>query len=280
MAGPAIIVHGGAGRLRSEYEPEARAGCLSAARRGWEHLQGGGSAVDAAEAAVCALEDDPCFNAGTGSVLNAAGQVRLDASIMDGSTLAAGGVAHVQGVRNPVRLARRVMEQTRHVLMVAAGAEALAEAGERISPEQLITPAARERWVEHYGTVGCVALDRDGRLAAATSTGGRFGSLPGRVGDSPLIGAGTYASPAGAVSCTGIGEDIIRVVLAKHAVDRMAQGASAEQCGECAIAHFAELTASEAGLILIDAHGRIGHAHNAAGMALAFIDDRGEHAQV
>lgn len=274
---PALIVHGGAGRLPAQRRVAALIGCRTAAEAGWRVLEGGGSALDAVETAVAALENHPSFNAGTGAALNAEGEVQLDASIMDGARLAAGAVAHVQDVRNPISLARRVLEDGRHVLLVSDGASRFAaQLGlPRCANHALITPAQQQAWREQHGTVGCVALDRAGRLAAGTSTGGRMGALPGRVGDSPLIGCGTYASEAGGVSCTGIGEDIIRVTLAKTAVDYLAAGESAPAAAQRAMALFAGRTGSEAGLIVIDRHGRIGHAHNCQSMSLACVGPDG-----
>jgi beta-aspartyl-peptidase (threonine type) len=192
---PAIIVHGGAGRIRNHELPPKLEGCRAAALTGWNILQRGGSALDAAEAAVVALEDDPLFNAGTGSTLNALGEIEMDAAIMDGATLRLGAVAAVQGIRNPVRLARRVMEDGRHVMLVAGGAVMFARqiGFPECDPQALIVEAERKRWQEKNGTVGCAALDHSGKIAVATSTGGIFNKFPGRVGDSPLPGCGTYA---------------------------------------------------------------------------------------
>jgi beta-aspartyl-peptidase (threonine type) len=276
----AIIVHGGAGRLASQDVEPRIAGCREAARIGWRVLGEGGTALDAAEAAVTALEDDPLFNAGTGAALNAAGQVELDASIMDGARLAAGAVAAVTGIPNPVRLARAVLEDGRHVLLAGEGARRFAqEKGiPECAPEALIVARQRERWERKHGTVGCVALDAQGRLAAATSTGGMPDKLPGRVGDSAIIGAGTYADERGAVSCTGIGEAIIRMVLARSALDLLDQGLAPDRAAQRAVALLAERTGSEAGLIIIDRHGRAGCWHNAQHMPVCAITaDGAEH---
>src|SRR3972149_11942102 len=191
---PAIIVHGGAGRIRAEELPQRLDGCKDAARAGWGIVQQGGSALDAAEAAVVALEDNPLFNAGTGSTLNSLGQVEMDAAIMEGETLRAGAVAVVQGVKNPIKLARSVMEDGRHLLFAGEGALLFARqiGFPECSPESLIIDSERKHWQEKHGTVGCVVLDATGKIAAATSTGGIFNKLPGRVGDSPLIGWGTH----------------------------------------------------------------------------------------
>lgn len=261
---PVIIVHGGAGRIDPVSLPERLAGCRAAAEAGYAVLARGGHALDAVEAATVALENNPLFNAGRGSTLNREGRVETDAAIMDGATLRAGAVAAVSGIRNPVKLARAVMEASRHVLLAGAGAERFArEQGvETCDPEELMVPAERQRWEKKYGTVGAAAMDTRGRLAAATSTGGVFDKLPGRVGDTPLIGCGTYADEHAAVSCTGLGEDIIRVTLARHAAYLIAQGRQAQQAAQSALQHFAVRTGSEAGLIAVDASGRVGYAHN------------------
>src|SRR5687767_11847980 len=219
-----IVVHGGAGDLNPSDDPKpCIEGCLAAARAGHAVLKAGGSALDAVIAAVVWLEDDPHFNAGTGSVLNADGEVETDASVMTGD-LKAGAVGALKGIKNPVLLARLVMERTKHVLLVADGALRFAkEQGVGlVDPASMITERARTKW-SRTGTVGAVARDSQGRLAAATSTGGTTRKLPGRLGDTPLIGCGTFArAGAGAASCTGIGEAIIKTTLARWAVDRLA----------------------------------------------------------
>jgi L-asparaginase / beta-aspartyl-peptidase len=278
MTKPVIIVHGGAGRIAAGRIEAAREGCRLAALLGWRRLAAGGTAIDAVQLAVTALEDNPEFNAGTGSVLNAQGEVQLDASIMDGANLAAGAVGGVRGIRNPILLAREVLEHGRHVLLVGSDAVAFARTcGVPICDNsKLAVQRQRERWEQEHGTVGAVALDQHGRLAAATSTGGRFGSLPGRVGDSALIGCGTYASGEAAVSCTGIGEAIIRTVLAHTAAELVGAGHNPIAAAGGAIEAFGEQTASEAGLIVLDAHGGIGYAHNAEHMAVAVVNADGE----
>ncbi|OFV89812.1 MAG: hypothetical protein A3J75_03575, partial [Acidobacteria bacterium RBG_16_68_9] len=222
MQRPAIIIHGGAGRGSSDLAREQCDGCADAVAAGWRILADGGSAVEAAVAAVTVLENDPHFNAGVGSCLTATGTVEMDASVMDGSRLVGGAVGAVSTVVNPVRLARAVMDDGRHVLLVGGGAEPFARAHglPTTSPEQFITERQRRRWSagagEGPGTVGAVAVDATGHVAAATSTGGLTHKLPGRVGDSALIGAGTYADDrAGAASATGHGEAIILTGLAK-----------------------------------------------------------------
>src|SRR5438105_11035824 len=227
---PTILVHGGAGADPGDGRDELRAGVAAAARAGWRALADGGRALDAVEAAVRALEDHPRFNAGRGAVLTSIGTIEMDASIMDGERLACGAVAAVSRVANPVTLARRVMEDDRHVLLVGDGAHAFARAVglPDCDPTLLTTDRQRKRLAAHVdddaGTVGAVAIDRHGTIAAATSTGGMIGKRPGRVGDSALIGCGTYAdSRRGGVSCTGSGEAIIRVVLAHVTLDHLAQ---------------------------------------------------------
>lgn len=275
---PAILCHGGAGRLLGERAPVAQAGVRRAACRGWRLLLAGGSALDAVEAAVREMEDDPEFNAGLGSVLNERGAVECDAAIMDGDRLAAGAVGAVSGVRHPVGLARRVMDDGRHVLLVGEGARVFAAAvGEPLcEPEALVTPARRARWQrEAPGTVGAVACDADGRLAAATSTGGMWGKRVGRVGDTALIGGGTYADEHAAVSCTGDGEAIVRCVLAHSAASDVASGASATAAAREAVSRLAQRTGGEGGVIVVDRAGRLGYARNAPSMAVCAIDEGG-----
>ena len=272
---PAIIVHGGAGRIRDEELPQRLEGCKQAALAGWEILKQGGSALDAAEAAVVVLEDNPLFNAGTGSTLNSLGKVEMDAAIMEGNTLSAGAVAAVQGIKNPIKLARRVMEDGRHVLLVCEGALLFARqiAFPECSPDMLIVEAERKRWEEKHGTVGCVALDGAGKVAVATSTGGIFNKLPGRVGDSPLLGCGTYADELGGVSCTGHGEAIIRVVMAKSTLDLLKGGTDPHAAANQAVVLLAKKTGSTGGLIVIDRQGRIGYARNTLRMPVCLVTD-------
>ena len=274
---PAIVVHGGVGAVTDNSLSERLEGCKAAALAGWQMLQEGGSALDAVEVAVVALEDNPLFNAGTGSTLTSCGEVEMDAAIMEGESLRVGGVAAVQRIKNPIRLARRVLEDGRHVLLAAEGALAFArEVGIPLcSPESLIVETKRKRWQERHGTVGCVAFDNFGRIAVGTSTGGIFGKLPGRVGDSPLPGCGTYADEAGGVSCTGDGEAIIRVLLAKTSLDFLRAGAEPQVAADQAVAFLAQKTGGKGGLILIDRAGRIGYARNTSHMPVCLIMDRG-----
>lgn len=270
---PAIIVHGGAGPIRDDSLAARLEGCKAAALAGWKILDAGGSALDAAEEAVAALEDNPLFNAGTGSTLTSAGTVEMDAAIIEGPSLRCGAVAAVSRIKNPIKLARRVMEDGRHVMLAGEGALLFArEIGfPEVPPESLISQAAKERWESSHGTVGCAALDADGKLAAATSTGGIFNKRPGRVGDSPLPGCGTYANRYGAVSCTGDGEAIMRVVLARDAVQWLQDGSDPVEAARAAVQHLADLTGGASGLIIIDRHGRIGHARNTSHMPVCSI---------
>jgi beta-aspartyl-peptidase (threonine type) len=292
VSAPVIVVHGGAGERPAEG-PEAdaaRAGCAAAARVGLAVLAGGGSALDAVEAAVRALEDDEQFNAGRGACLTRAGTVELDASIMSGDGLRLGGVAVVRGVRNPITLARRVLDEGEHVLLAADGAVEFArEAGvELVAPEWHVTAAARAKLERELarraaesgggesggGTVGAVALDGAGHVAAATSTGGMVGKRPGRVGDSPLAGAGTYADDrAGAASATGHGERIIQVALTKTAIDLLGAGVPAGEAASRALAAL-DRVGGKAGLILVDRAGAIGAAFNTRSMAWASAGTR------
>ena len=269
---PAVQVHGGAGwRLRAI--PKALPGCRDAVMAAWEILRHGGSALDAAEAAVIVLEDNPVFNAGTGSVLNADGRIELDASIMDGTGMRAGAVAAVKRIRNPVSLARRLLEDGHPLMLVGDGAVRYArDVGiARCSEASLVVPRQLRRWQHAAGTVGAVAVDLQGQVAAATSTGGSSGKLPGRVGDSPLIGCGTYAAPPGAASCTGAGEAIIRVVMGKSAVDLLQGGASPQTAAARVIAQLARVTGAQAGVIVADRYGRLGHAHNSQAMPVCLV---------
>jgi beta-aspartyl-peptidase (threonine type) len=276
---PAIIVHGGAGPIRDQSLPARLEGCRDAALAGWKILNSGGSALDAAEEAVVALEDNPLFNAGTGSTLTRLGQVEMDAAIMEGRSLRCGAVGAVSGIKNPIRLARRIMEDGRHVMLSGEGALVFArEIGlPECSPRKLITERERKRWESKHGTVGCVAYDSKGRLAVATSTGGIFDKLPGRIGDSPLIGCGTYADDWGAASCTGHGEAIIRLVLAKSAVEYLSEGSEAQTAARAAVAALEDKRVRGAGgIILIDRLGNIGYARNTTHMPVCYIHEGGE----
>jgi beta-aspartyl-peptidase (threonine type) len=230
-----------------------------AAAVGWGVLAAGGCALDAAVEAVVCLEDDPLFNAGTGSVLNARGEVEMDASVMAGDSLAAGGVACIQRVRNPVLVARCVLQATDCVLLAGPAATAFArEQGfDDYDPGRPRAAHADQRG----GTVGAVALDEAGRLAAATSTGGREGKRPGRVGDSPVPGAGNYADAAAAVSATGWGEQMLRYVTAKDVAVRVARGAEPQRALREALDDMARRFGEPIGAIALDADGRLGVVH-------------------
>jgi beta-aspartyl-peptidase (threonine type) len=311
---PSLIVHGGAWDIPDECVDACKAGCQRALAAGWAVLNNGGSALDAVEAAVVILEDDPMFDAGFGSHLTLDGHVECDAIVMDASTLRAGSGATLRHIRNPIRLARQVLEHCPHMMLVAEGAERFA-ADQRLplcDPEELISDAERDAWLKcrnskhaaaHHrgheqGTVGAVALDRNGHLFAATSTGGTCCKLPGRVGDSPLIGCGCYAdAEAGGVSCTGYGEAIMKVVLAKTAADFLRQppGSASPSTNQSAqilpksflrdaatlaarqaVSILAERTQATGGLILLDREGNPGFAFNTPRMAYAYAATQGE----
>ncbi len=271
----AIVVHGGAGRLPTEGDrlDRMRSGAAAAVEAGHAVLTAGGTALDAVEAAVIVLEDDPEFNAGRGAALTEYGRVELDASMMDGTTRAAGAVAAVRGVRNPIRAARVVMEEDRHVLLVGAPAtEFAATAGLAFESETWFV-TERERLAlagldgAAHGTVGAVARDSQGRLAAATSTGGVSGQRLGRVGDSPLVGAGTWADDATvAVSCTGHGESIIRSALA-HEVDALIRHRGLGVQEACAVAiDGLGRWGKDGGLVAVSSHGEVAATFNSPGM--------------
>jgi L-asparaginase / beta-aspartyl-peptidase len=280
MIVPAIVVHGGAGALEPGREAGAQSGCAAAARRGLEVLAAGGSALDAVQAAVRALEDDPQFNAGVGSALTRDGTVEVDAAIMDGATLRVGAVGAVRNLRQPIDVARAVLDDGEHVLLVGEGAWAFArerQLAQPVAPEIMITERARARLAAELrrraagagggGTVGACAIDADGHVAAATSTGGMSGKRPGRVGDTPLPGCGTWADDrGGAASGTGHGELIIRVTLTRQVVDALAAGVPAEAAARRALADLAERVGGEAGVICVDAAGRVGAARTTAAM--------------
>ena len=263
---PALIVHGGAGADPASGREELRRGIRDAVAAGWAVLGQGGGAVDAVEAAVCSMEDNPRFNAGRGSVLTMEGTVEMDASIMEGDGLKNGAVACVTAMRHPISLARLILEDGRHSFFAGEGAMARARAlgVPFCDPEELITDTQRKRLESLIGgTVGAVALDHRGLIAAATSTGGTAGKLPGRVGDSALVGCGTYAeSTSGGVSCTGDGEAIIRVVLARRTVDMLKVAADPMHACQVAVDVLVEEGRGAGGLICIDWRGRLGWAHS------------------
>ena len=300
----AIIVHGGAGTVTSDRTESVQEGCKKAALIGWRILQAGGSALDAVEAAVHSLEDNPQFNAGTGSCLTSDGNIELDAGIMEGHTLQVGAVACIELIKNPISLARKVLESP-HVLLVGKGAQAYAlECGIPMCElEDLVTERQYQIWLEKkaqatgeskaddepryhrrqvasiearaekHGTVGAVAIDTAGRLAAATSTGGIPNQYPGRVGDSPLVGCGFYADDNAAVSCTGDGEDFTRLLIAKRATDIVAHGETARDAAATAIAFLGAKATGTGGLIMVDRKGNIGFAWNSQHMKHAYMTE-------
>jgi len=273
-------------------------GVRNAASAGWRALELGGSALDAVEEAIVVMEDDETFDAGRGSFLNRDGKVQLDAFIMDGETLRGGGVGCVEHLRNPVRAARQILSNSTHVYFVAEGAERFAaEHGiELCSNEDLIIPREVERLRDYqaqesthgndlfapeisHDTVGAVALDRNGNIAASTSTGGTLNKDPGRLGDSSLIGCGCYADNASAAaSTTGWGEPIMKLVLAKWAADRVAAGNLPEWVAKEAMNYLKQRLNGHGGIILLDAQGRYGIAHNTPRMAWAVRTDEELHA--
>jgi beta-aspartyl-peptidase (threonine type) len=317
MRNPSLIVHGGAWDIPDDAVQACQSGCQRALTAGWSILSSGGAALDAVEAAIVVLENDPVFDAGYGSHLNLDGRVECDAIVMDGATLRAGSAAALQRIRNPIKLARKILETCPHMMLVSEGAERYAKAHgiPLCDPKELIAEAEWLAWQQckkdthaaaHHrgheqGTVGAVAIDRGGALFAATSTGGTCCKLPGRIGDSPLIGCGCYAdSEAGGVSATGYGEAIMKVVMAKTAVEFLRDSklsASADtfvgpqhaapqlgnppsvrnapiatmQAAQNTIALFAKRTQATAGLILLDRSGNPGFAFNTPRMAHGYV---------
>ncbi|MBI3071207.1 MAG: isoaspartyl peptidase/L-asparaginase [Deltaproteobacteria bacterium] len=315
-----IVVHGGAGRWDDVAEAEARAGCERSAREGWRVLEAGGAAIDAVEAAVRVLEEDPLYNSGRGACFTREGTIELDAAIMDGATLRVGAVGAVPPVASAVRLARKVLEANEAVFLVGAGAARFAEecgvgvvsqesleterarrelAAEREEKRGVTTEAQRAQRSEEEkkgvrkeqaeagagedagagaekrgGTVGAVAVDARGNVAAATSTGGRAGKRSGRVGDTPIAGAGTYAdNELGAASATGPGEYIIRAGLTRSAVERFRGGASAMAAAREALARMRDRTGGVGGIIVVTPRGDVGVAHTTPRMPYAIGRD-------
>lgn len=273
----AIVVHGGCGRVEEASLAERREGVRQAAERGWEILRAGGSALDAAEAAVAVLEDLPRFNAGRGSALNREGRIEMDAAIMEGATRRAGAVAGVSRVAHPIHLARRVLDASPHVFLCGAGADAFAEEQgfPRADWRELVVEERRRQWEREHGTVGAVARDGAGGLAAATSTGGTSGKAPGRVGDTPVLGAGTYADQTAAVSCTGLGESILRMTLARLAAFYQEHLRNPEAAAAKALAELAATVGGDAGLILVADDGRFAILHNTPQMPACAIGAAG-----
>jgi L-asparaginase / beta-aspartyl-peptidase len=300
----AIIVHGGAGTVTPARAEIVQEGCKEAALIGWRILQAGGSALDAVEAAVRSLEDNPQYNAGTGACLTSDGNIELDAGIMEGHTLQVGAVACVELIKNPISLARKILESP-HVLLAGKGAQeyALERGIPMCELEDLVTERQYQIWLEkktqvanesnieneqrhhrrevasiearedRHGTVGAVAIDMAGHLAAATSTGGIPNQYPGRVGDSPLVGCGFYADDNAAVSCTGDGEDFTRLLIAKRAADFVAHGETARDAASKVIAFLGAKATGAGGLIMVDRKGNIGFAWNSHHMKYAYITE-------
>lgn len=285
---PVLVIHGGAWSIPDDMVEAHLNGVGKARAAGWRVLERGGPALDAVEEAVVVMEDDETFDAGRGSFLTRDGKVQLDAFIMDGATLRGGGVGCVERIANPVRAARKILSDSPHVYFVAEGAERFAaEHGIVLCRnEDLIIPREVERLREFqartepsadlfapaisHDTVGAVALDREGNLAAATSTGGTLNKAPGRLGDSSLIGCGCYAdNHSAAASTTGWGEPIMKLVLAKWAADRVASGSAPEWVAAEAINYLKDRVKGHGGMILLDAQGRFGIAHNTPRMAWA-----------
>ena len=286
-----LIVHGGAWDIPPDLIEAHKSACQAALLEGWEILSSEGHALEAVEAAIRVMEDDPALNAGTGAVLNAEGQIELDAGIMEGAGLEAGAVAAVQNIRNPISVARKVLE-SEYVLIV--GEDAVLFAGtagmERCSREELVVDRELKLWktlrrgvasrsqVSHGptggDTVGAVAIDHRGDIAVGNSTGGRPFKHPGRVGDSPLVGCGLYAdNTLGGAACTGEGEAIIRVVLAKTAVDLLKRGSPVREAAALAVEMLREKVNGRGGLIMVDCNGNVGYSFNTPAMAHAYMSE-------
>jgi len=280
----ALALHGGAGPRPAGWsgarEQRVRDALARALEVGRALLSDGGSALDAVTATVAALEDDPLFNAGRGAVRTRAGTVELDAAVMDGAALAAGAVAVLRRAKNPVKVARAVLERTAHVLLAGDGADAFAaEVGAELVPQSYFLSSAAPSSDDEaaHGTVGAVALDRHGHLAAATSTGGMSGQRPGRIGDSPLIGCGTYADEQCAISTTGHGEWFIRTVQAYDIAARMRYAhVSLTVAVESAVMQRLPTLGAAGGLIAVDRAGTLCMRFNTAQMYRACVREGNE----
>ncbi len=278
MIKTAIVVHGGASawQVSAESRRNALEACIEAARAGQAVLLDGGSALDAVETAVRILEDCPEMDAGRGSHPTTLGTIEMDALIMDGATLNVGAVAAVQGIRYPISLARKVLAHEKHNFMVGAGAESFADSigFPRCDTADLLvaeTAVENAQETDAGDTVGAVALDSFGNLATATSTGGTRNQLPGRVGDSPLVGSGGYAdNRTAAAGATGHGEDLMKIVISKQVCDFVAQGMSAQEACDAAMKLLVERVNGEGGLISVDGKGQVGIAFNTAAMPHAY----------
>jgi len=289
-----MLVHGGAWAIPDDAIEAHLRGVQAAVDAGWKILSTGGSCLDAVEAAVVVMEDDETFDAGRGSFLNMDGRVQLDACIMDGGTLRAGGVGCVEHIRNPIRAAKKVLTESPHVYFVATGAERFAQMHgiELIANEDLVierevlrlSEAKKQSYLKvpeefgaaslYHDTVGAVAVDAEGNIAAGTSTGGTLNKAPGRVGDSSLIGCGCYADNlSAAVSTTGWGEPMMKLVLSKWTADRVEEGLTPQESAERALAYLKQRLNGHGGIIIVDSHGRYGLAHNTPRMAWAVTTD-------
>jgi L-asparaginase / beta-aspartyl-peptidase len=299
---PVLLVHGGAWAIPDDMVEAHLNGVRNAMSAGWQVLHGGGSALDAVEESVVIMEDDDTFDAGRGSFLNRDGKVQLDALIMDGSTLRTGGVGCVEHLRNPVRAARKILSESPHVYFVAEGAEKFAaehgiplcENADLVIPREIErlrefqsrqaenpSEDANDLFALSHDTVGAVALDSDGNIAAATSTGGTLNKAPGRLGDSSLIGCGCYAdNKSAAASTTGWGEPIMKLVLAKWAADRVLAGNLPEWAAAEAINYLESRLNGHGGMILLDAQGHYGAAHNTPRMTWAVKTANREHVAI
>jgi len=295
-----LVVHGGAWAIPDDMVEAHLRGVRNALAAGWRVLERGGPALDAIEEAVVIMEDDETFDAGRGSFLNRDGRVQMDALIMDGATLRAGGVGCVERLRNPVRAARKILGDSPHVYFVGAGAEQFAaEHGVTLCRnEDLVIDREVQRLREYqreaaghgnelfapaisHDTVGAVALDRAGNIAAATSTGGTLNKAPGRLGDSSLIGCGCYADNlSAAVSTTGWGEPIMKLVLAKWTADRVSAGNLPEWAAQEAMNHLKQRLNGHGGIIVLNAQGQFGIAHNTPRMAWALKTSKKEEAGI
>jgi len=291
---PKLIVHGGAWSIPEAVETDHIHGVRQSVAEVYPVLQKGMPALDAVEAAVKIMEKDTTFDAGRGAFLNARGEIELDAMIMDGKTLNFGAVAAVQNIFHPITLARAIMEKTEHCFLAGKGAQIFASqiGMTELDPRDLLTPRELQFYKQikddpnfytHQpfeplpkGTVGAVAMDTQGNLAAATSTGGTPRKLPGRVGDSPIIGAGTYANNKyGAASATGWGESIMKILLSKTACDLLKEK-TAEEAAQISIELLEESVQGWGGVILIDKNGNYGFANNTTKMAFAYAEPSGE----
>ena len=284
-----MLVHGGAWAIPDNVVESHLQGVRAAAAAGFEVLREGGSCLDAVEAAVVWMEEDETFDAGRGSFLNRDGRVQLDACMMDGATLRAGGVGCVEHIRNPIRAAKKILTDSPHVYFVGSGAERFAQEHglELCSNDDLVIPREVERLREakaqgylqmpdefgpmrSHDTVGAVALDAGGNIAAGTSTGGTLNKAPGRVGDSSLIGCGCYADNlSAAVSTTGWGEPMMKLVLSKWTADKVEQGLVPQEAAQRALYYLKSRLGGHGGIILVDRQGRFGIAHNTPRMAWA-----------